>query len=129
MAVRGSAYLAICRHTMLYDIYFFYTRYIHCITIHRNGTYILSGAVNIRPSADTQCNMISFLTCHISFYHISVYTGMPFSMIYFMTNHKGCPKEICFTELEGNIGRLGFWTTLGLEVWTKVLGRKSCLAA
>ena len=70
--------------------------------------YILSGAVNIWPFADTPFNMISFLTCHISFYHISFYTGMLFSMIYLMANHKGCPKKNCFTEFEGNVGRLGF---------------------
>ena len=54
---------------------------------------LVSGAVNIWPSSDTPCNMISFLTCHISFYHISFYTGMPFSKIYFITNHKGCPQK------------------------------------
>ena len=52
---------------------------------------------------------------------------MPFSMICLMANHKGCPKKNCFTEFEGKVGRLGFWITLGLEVWiiwTKIFGPK-----
>ena len=59
---------------------------------------------------------------------------MPFSMICLMANHKGCPKKNCFTEFEGKVGRLGFWITLGLEVWiiwTKIFGPKiwSCSIA